>query len=142
MCLGYNTAHAVPITYGNILNFFKTNIWSFCWNILQKMGSRNSSQMILQFQSTWKWILSRQPKFNKFLQSYLLATSCVSYFSTKKESVIIENSKLLMEKFGHFSWRPQKQRLIFIVTHFFLIFAGKEIFIQEYEEMDLKKINS
>ena len=36
-----------------------------------------------------KRILSSQPKFDKDLQSYLLATSNLPHFSTKKQSVII-----------------------------------------------------
>ena len=44
------------------------------------------------FYTTWKIpkrILSWQPKCNKCIQSYLLATSNVSHFSTKKESMIM-----------------------------------------------------
>ena len=48
--------------------------------------------MILHFQATTKMpkrILSRRPEFNRFLQSYLLTTSNVAHFATKKESMII-----------------------------------------------------
>ena len=86
------------------LKAFKTNTWSFYWNILQKMGRSNSPQVILNFSSflelkNAKKILSWQPKFKKFLQSYLFATSNVPhYFSTRMESVIM----LKMTNF----WRP------------------------------------
>ena len=55
-------------------------------------GKENFSpndSLILSNLKNIKGILSWQPKFNKFLQSYLLATSNISHFSTKKESVII-----------------------------------------------------
>ena len=47
-----------------------------------------------------KQIPSRQSKFDKLFQTYLLARSNVSHFSTKKESVIILKMK---KKYGHFS---------------------------------------
>ena len=78
-----------------------------------------------------KQILSWQSKFNKILQTYLLARSNVPRFSTKKESVI----KL---KMTNFVW-CQKTK-IFFMTHLFLTFVNKEIFFQEYVGMELKII--
>ena len=85
-----------------------------------------------------KQILSWQPKFNTFLQSYLLATCNTLHFYTKKESVIIlKNTKLWRKNLAIFH-NVKKQRFIFYITHFFLIFVDKGIFFQEYKEMELK----
>ena len=89
-------------------NKFKIkNIWSFYHNALQKMGRRNSSQIILL-----KRILSWQSKFNNILLAYLLARSNVLHFSTKKSLPYIENSKLLKETFGHVWWHQKKKKKI------------------------------
>ena len=69
------------------LKVFKTKIWSFYRVILQKMGRRNSSQMILYLYATWKIperILYWQTKLNEFFQTYLPARSNVPHFSTKR----------------------------------------------------------
>ena len=34
----------------------------------------------------------------------------------------------------------KKKRFIFLITHLFLIFVDKEIFFQEYIEMELKAV--
>ena len=81
------------------------NIWSFYHKALQKMGRRNSSQIILL-----KRILSWQCKFNNILLAYLLARSNVLHFSTKKSLPYIENDKLLKETFGHVWWHQKKKK--------------------------------
>ena len=96
---------------------------------MQKLGRRRSPQMILPFKVPWKmlkWILSWKPKFNKFLQFYLLSTSNAPHFSTKNKLVII----LKITGF----WRNNlaifhdvKKRFFFLITHLFLIFADMEI---------------
>ena len=85
-----------------------------------------------------KQILSWQSKFNKFFETYLLARSNVSHFSTKKESVII----LKMTTF----WRKNipifhnlNNRDIFLLQHVcFLYLLTRKFFFQKYIEIELK----
>ena len=70
------------------------------------MGRRNSPQMILQFYAIEKCqneYYPDEPKFNKFLQSYLLELLLFSIPLLKGICHHIENEKLLKGKFGHFS---------------------------------------
>ena len=59
----------------------------FAENGKEKLFPNDSS--FLKNLKNAKQILSWQSKFNKFLQTYLIARSTVSHFSTKEESVII-----------------------------------------------------
>ena len=83
-----------------------------------------------------KRTLSRQSKFNRFLQTYLLACSNVPRFSTKKICDHVESEALLKKKYGHFLWRQKIE--IFFMAHLFLIFVSKEIFLKNGIEMELK----
>ena len=85
-----------------------------------------------------KRILSWQTKFNKFLETYLLARSNVPHFSAKKESAIILKMRNFWRKNLAIFHNVKKYRFIFLVTHLFLIFINKEIFFHEYTEMGLK----
>ena len=51
-----------------------------------------------------KWILSWQSKFNKILQTYLLARYNIPDFSTKKENVIILKFTIQNETFEGKIW--------------------------------------
>ena len=92
------------------------------------MPRRNSSQMILHFKQLEKYQNEYYPdNLNlSFLQIYLLARSIVPHFSAKKESVII----LKMKNVFLYDFKK---------THLFLILVNKEIFFQEYTEMELKR---
>ena len=82
--------------------------------------SPNDSSSLSNLKNAKTNTISWQTKFHTFFQSYLLATSNVPHFSTKKKSVIILKMK---ERFGHFSWR-----FTVLVIHLFLIFVDKAIF--------------
>ena len=119
----------------------KTNIWGLYHNILQKMGRRNSSKMILYLQATWKMpkrTLSWQSEFNKFSQTCLLARCNAPRCFAKKESVIILKMTNFWRKNLAIFHDVKKKRFIFFITHLFLIFVNKEIFFQEYILMELK----
>ena len=86
-----------------------------------------------------KRILSWQPEFNKFLESYLLATSGVPYFYTKKESVIIfkmTERKIYEGKFWRFFIMPEKN--YFSYNTFVSYICCQGIFFQEYIEIEFK----
>ena len=105
------------------------------------MVRRNSPWMILHFQATTKmpkWILSWQLEYNRFLQSYLLTTSNVPHFATKKESMIMFQMTNFWRKNLDIFHEVKIKRFIFLITHLFVIFVDKETFFQEYIEMESK----
>ena len=97
--------------------------------------------MILHFQATTKMpkrTLSWQPEFNKCSQSYLGATFNVPHFATKKESMIMFQMTNFWRKNLDIFHEVKVKRFIFLITHLLVIIVDKEIFFQEYIEMESK----
>ena len=105
----------------------------FALNGKEKISSNDS-----YIQPTWKIpkrILSWQSKFNKFFQSYLLATSNIPYFSTKKEPVIILKMTNFEGKIWPFLTMSKKWRFIFFYNTFaFYVCLEGEIFSVIYRD--------
>ena len=108
------------------LKVLKTNIWSFCQNILIfKQLERCQNKYYLD-------------NINfKFLQTYLLAFSNVPHFCTKKQSVTI------LSKWQTFEGKifvkiNVKNRFIFLITHLFLEFVKKGFFFKNIQRWNLK----
>ena len=109
---------------------FKTDIWSFYQNILQKMGKRNFLQMILIFERLEKCQDEDHPdNLNFSWHTFSLQLLMLLIFQLKR----ICNLWLLKETFGHFS-RRLKIGTYFSCNTFAFRFVEKNFF----QEMVLK----